>query len=67
MPTKAGQNSVKDEIYFERSMHLIQCTGTGQDCKECVVWTPIWFPKRISRNFNDRSTSCGFWSASGFK
>ena len=37
MLTKAQANSVTDnESNIDESMHLIQCTETGPDCKNCV-------------------------------
>ena len=49
------------------SMHLIQCTGTSPYGKDCVVWTSVWLPKRISRNFMDRPFISGFCTASGYE
>ena len=42
MPTKERKIYLTDYgSNKDRSMHLIQCTGTGPDVKDCVAWTSI--------------------------
>ena len=68
MPTKAQRNSETDnESKIDGSMHLIQCTGTGPDGKNCVAWKSIWLPKRRPINFMDRPFLCGFCAAARFE
>ena len=66
MPTKAWRNSVADnEGNNDGSVHLIQCTRTGPDGKDCVA--SIWLPQRKARNFMDRHFFMWFCVASGIE
>ena len=50
---------------FWWSEHLIQCTGTDPDDKDCAAWTSMWLPKRLPRNFIDCPFLRSFCAASG--
>ena len=64
MPIKARQNSVtENESNNDGSMHLIHCTGTGTDGKDCVAWTSILLPNCIPKNFMGSLFSFGFCAA----
>ena len=44
------------------SYHMVECTGDGSDGSGCIVWSRIWLPERIPRNFMKRPFLCGFWA-----
>ena len=45
----------------EGSNHLVECTGPGMDGRSgCVIWTNIWVPMLIPKNFFSRPFLCGF-------
>ena len=41
----------------EGSNNLVECTGPGVDGTGCVIWTNIWVPTLLPKNF---SFLCGF-------
>ena len=61
MPPKSQKNSVSIDI-DDGSLHLIECLGVDK-CNRCVVWTQVWLPKEILRDFLTRPFHCGFCSA----
>ena len=40
----------------------VQCTNKG-----CEIWTDVWIPKKIHRNFLTRPFFCGFCTAAKFE
>ena len=42
------------------SYHMVECTGGGCDGNGCIVWSRIWLPERIPKNFLTRPFLCGF-------
>ena len=42
--------------------HQVQCTNKG-----CEIWTDVWIPKKIPRNFLTRPFFCGFCTAAKFE
>ena len=59
----SAQNPTKKE---EGSNHLVECTGPGVDRSGCVIWTNIWVPTLIPKNFS-RSFLCGFCAVEELK
>ena len=56
-PSTSSINQGKKE---EGSNHLIECTGPGVDGNGCVIWTNVWVPTQIPKNFFARPFLCGF-------
>ena len=60
----SAQNPTKKE---EGSNHLFECTGPGVDGSGCVIWTNIWVPTLIPKNFFSRPFLCGFCAVEELK
>ena len=51
----------------EGQNHQVQCTAILDSGEECEVWTDIWIPKKISKEYRERLAKddfyCGFCAA----
>ena len=56
-PSTSSINQGKKE---EGSNPLIECTGPGVDGNGCVIWTNVWVPTQIPKNFFAMPFLCGF-------
>ena len=61
-PSTSSTNQDKKE---EGSNHLIECTGPGVEGNGCVIWTNVWVPTQIPKNFFARPFLCGFCAFEG--
>ena len=61
-PSTSSTNRGKKE---EGSNHLIEGAGRGVDGNEFVIWTNVWVPTQIPKNFFARPFLCGFCAIEG--
>ena len=51
----------------EGGNHLVECTGPGVDGSGCVIWTDVWVPTLVPKNFFSRPFLCGFGAVQELK
>ena len=66
-PSRTNSTSTNPAKKDEGSNHLVECTGPGIDGSGCVIWTNIWVPMLIPKNFFSRSFLCGFCAVEELK
>ena len=53
----SAPNSAKK---YDGSNHVVECTEPGMDGNGCIIWTNVWVPTLIPKNFFARPFLCGF-------
>ena len=66
-PSRTNSTSTNPAKKDEGSNHLVECTGPGSDGSGCVIWTNIWVPMLIPKNFFSRHFLCGFCAVEELK
>lgn len=66
-PSRTNSTSTNTAKKDEGSNHLVECTGPGIDGSGCVIWTNIWVPMLIPKNFFSRPFLCGFCAVEELK
>ena len=66
-PSRTNSTSTNSAKKDEGSNHLVECTGPGIDGSGCVIWTNIWVPMLIPKNFFSRPFLCGFCAVEELK